>query len=57
MATFWNALSLALRAIQVLVLLFLAIPLLMLLALYGWVLIGDYTGWYRAENYITMSDH
>lgn len=35
----------------------LGVPALMLVAFYVFVGIGEFSGWYRAENDITMSDH
>jgi len=32
----------------------------LLVAVFGFyiaAIVGDYTGWYRLENYISMSDH
>jgi hypothetical protein len=57
MAMFFKVLSRALGPILLLVAISIALPALGSVAVYGWILIGDYTGWYRGENYISSSDH
>ena len=32
-------------------------PALVIFGIYGLAVVGETTGWFRLENYITMSDH
>jgi hypothetical protein len=50
MVVFGRALSCGLIAIVI----FAAFPMIFMLAA---AILGDITGWYRLENYMTMSDH
>jgi hypothetical protein len=52
-----KAASRLMKAIMLLIVMFASMPAFMLLSFFVFVAIGEATGWYRPEDYITMSDH